>query len=223
MNATRRASTLMFVASIALVAGCGGGTAHPAAATNPTTASTSPTTTAVSNSNPTPTTVPATVATKHSHCAAADVALDYHGRANRNGIGFATITIRDPAGRACLLVGPVTVSGTNASGAVVTNTLIYPIGAAIVLSANTGPVAPGSLLRPGMAVALLPLAADYRNDPLNPSLPCGRQRVVPTSWRLAFPNGTRTVSNASPGSAVSALPTCRGALEPAAPVVAESS
>jgi hypothetical protein len=163
---------------------------------------------------------------KYPLCAVGQLTLDYYGKIALRGNDFALIRIRNVATQRCTLTGPILVTGINSGGGADTPTLTYPITNLIVLSPNALRVAVTGGPPPGEVVADLSLAADSRRDPSSSNGLCNRHGVTPSSWRLTFPTGTRTVANTAstptPGTSGStSLATCRGQLNPSTPVSPE--
>jgi hypothetical protein len=174
---------------------------------------------------PTTKTPPATPA-RYPSCTAGQLTLDYYGKTTHHGNDFALIRIRDAAIQPCALTGPIAVVGIGSGGATDTPTLTYTVTNGIVLTPNAARVSVTGPPPPGEVVADLSLAADYRDDPSSANGLCNRQGVTPSSWRLTFPDGPRTVANTAltptPGTTGSSgLATCRGQLNPSGPVTRE--
>lgn len=154
-------------------------------------------------------------------CAGGALAIDFHGGGEGTGNDFATIVIRNTGSVVCQLNGPVLLAGRDTSGAVDTQVLRYSTAPGLVLTGNTQPVAEGQEVPPGIGV--LTLVAEYRDDPTSPNGLCVAHRVVPTSWRITWADGTTTaVANHDPHQAVrlgeSQFLTCRGLLGTAEPI-----
>lgn len=157
-------------------------------------------------------------------CANSQLALDYFGGGASAGNDFGTIEMRDVSARPCMLVGPITVTGLDRNGHPDTQTITYAVDQSLILTASAATRVGGQPVPPGETVADLMLAAEYRDDPTSPDGLCSQHQVVPATWRLVFPDGTRTVANASAGPAYpgfSSLVTCKGQLDTPEPVSAQ--
>ncbi len=135
-------------------------------------------------------------------CRPAQLALSYLGGGAGAGNDFGTVLIRDTSARRCTLVGPVLATGLSRSGRAVTRTVRMNVRGTAVLSPVAGPVrwlAAGTMAgtRPGELTGLVTLAAEYRDGPANvDNGDCEPLWVIPATWRIALPDGTRTVANA---------------------------
>ena len=219
-----RSRALPMLVVAVLAAGCG-----TTSSSSSSTTVTAPVTATSATTRPslTPTTNAATATTvKFASCAVGQLALDYYGKTTRRGNDFALIRMRNVATQRCTFTGPIEVTGIDSAGGADTSTLAYSVTSPFVLSPNAVRVSVTGPPPPGEVVADLSLAADYRDDPSSPNALCNRHGVTPSSWRLTFPDGTRTVANLAltptPGSSGSSgLATCRGQLNPSTPVKPE--
>lgn len=173
------------------------------------------------SSTPTPTATSTAVA---AACRLSQLGLRYLGGGAGAGNDFGTIVIRDIAARPCRLTGPVVLHGVDANGNADTQSVSYTVDRGLVLSPNAPPDA-GYQPPPGVVVAVLQVAASYRDDPTSPNGLCIQHTVVPASWVLRFPAGLRAVPNTSsdtgyPGFA--SLRTCRGQLDLPTPITADA-
>jgi hypothetical protein len=221
-----RPQTVLALTFLLLAAGCASSSSSSAVTTSTVTVAavtTSPTTRP--SPKPTTETPPATPA-RYPSCTVSQLTLDYYGRTTHHGNDFALIRIRDTAIQPCALTGPVGVVGIGSGGSTDTPTLMYAVMNGIVLTPNAARVSVTGPPPRGEVVADLTLAADYRDDPSSAGGLCNRQGVTPSSWRLTFPDGPRMVANTAlipnPGTTgLSGLATCRGQLNPSAPVTRE--
>lgn len=218
---------MLLLLAVVLAAGCSSTSNGSSSSTTSTAAATEPTTTTTKAPGPKPTTkTPPATPVRYPSCTVNQLALDYYGRSNRHGNDFATIRIRDNGNQPCTLTGPIVVTGLNGGGGTDTPTLTYPVTSGIVLTANAVRVSVAGPPPPGEVVADVSLSAQYRVDTSAANRLCNGLGVTPSSWRLTFPGGTRTVANTAlvptPGTTGSSgLLTCRGQLNPSAPVTRE--
>lgn len=153
-------------------------------------------------------------------CSGDALASDFHSGEEGSGNDFATIIIRNTGTKRCQLKAPVVLVGLDGAGAVDTQVLRYSTVPGLVLTATAQPVPEGQEVSPGIGVLML--AAEYRDDATSPNGLCDAHRVVPTSWRLTWPDGTTTtVGNRDPHPVLpddGQLLTCRGQLDKAQPI-----
>jgi len=164
-------------------------------------------------------------------CATRQLALSFIGGGAGAGNDFGTLVVRDTAARPCTLSGPLLVTGLGVSGRADTTTTRLPVSGVTVLSPDAGPitshVSGASTISgawPGELAGLVSLVAEYRDSAATSNGLCAPLWVIPTTWRVTFPDGgALLVSNADPGDPVKLTPsggfvTCRGqlgALQPA--------
>ena len=163
---------------------------------------------------PVPPTTPTPTATP---CNGTALVVDFHSGGAATGNDFAAIIIRNTGTTPCQLQAPVGLVGLDGVGAVDTQTLRYSTAPGLVLLASAQPVPEGQDISPGIGVLML--AAEYRDDATSPNGLCDAHRVVPTSWRLTWADGTATtVANRDLHPVLSddtQLLTCRGELDTA--------
>ena len=155
-------------------------------------------------------------------CRVSQLALSFLGGGAGAGNDFATLVVRDRSDRACMLAGPIRVTGLNAAGRNVTDTIGFPVAGAAVLSPHAGPITRTKRLgrlagmAPGELAAALHLIAEYRDGPAKVDRGlCNPLWAVPATWRVVFPGGSSlAVANAdryNPGLVPSGgFVTCRG-------------
>ena len=135
-------------------------------------------------------------------CTAAQLAMSYRDGGLGAGSDFGGIAIRDVSAAACQLAGPVSVTGLDASGRPVTETVAARFASPGVLSPH-GPIVPDhDTPPPGDLEYWMPLGAEYR-DGDTPSGLCPRQ-LTPAAWRVTLAAGGFTVRGS--------LITCEGRL-----------
>jgi len=163
-------------------------------------------------------------------CRARQLGFAYVGSAAGAGNDFGSIVVWDKSGTACALPGPVRVTGLDRAGHLVTDRQKLGVSGADVLAAHgTGPLwsaRRGTYYRPDDTVAVIVLAAEYRDDPAGPGGLCTGHQVEAAAWRVTLASGVvRLVANSDQhGPGVRTLPanhgllTCRGELDRASPV-----
>jgi hypothetical protein len=172
--------------------------------------------------NPSPQVIPTVPV---ADCEFGDLAFDFYVGGAGTGNDFATIRIRDVGAQPCMYQDPVDLVGTDARGNVVTQSLHYAGGTAIFLSAHTARIPDNAEypFPPGVAVADVLIAAEYRDGPA----PDGRCHtpVIPAFFRLTLTGGTQTLANVSRGvpQAVTqnGFVTCNGQLDTPSPISPE--
>jgi hypothetical protein len=165
-----------------------------------------------------------TAAHREPACVIGSIAAEYYGGGAGAGNDFGSIDIRDVGAQPCLLQGPVKVVGTDAAGHPVTQAITYPVAPALVLSPHGNAIPVGGTVPLGEVVAVVQIAAEYRDDSSSPDGLCTEHQIVPALWQLIFSDGVEVVMNASddPGyPAFSSLVTCRGELDAPTTVAAE--
>jgi hypothetical protein len=168
---------------------------------------------------PAPTQVPA--------CRASQLSLTYLTGQPVGGHDFGIIAIWDKSAAGCSLAGPVLLTGLSQAGHPVTQDLTYEVSAPGTLTAHGLRPQEGMQMGQGERAAPLIVAAEYSHGPRAGSKTCARP-VEPATWRLMTPSGeTLAVANADPHATARAarglpadhgLLTCRGRLDPPAPV-----
>lgn len=145
----------------------------------------------------------APVARTSAPCKAGQLALSYRGGEPATGNDFGTLLVRDRSGRACTLPGQLRVTGLNAAGRPVTNTVRFRL----------------DRVHSGELVGELGLQAEYRDGPATVDNGfCMPLWVIPAIWRVRLPDGHAiTVPNADPSNSFKLAPsgglvTCRGKL-----------
>jgi hypothetical protein len=154
-------------------------------------------------------------------CRTSQLTLNYDGGGPAVGNDFGTIIIRDTSAKACLLLGPITVVGSDTANHLVTRSLRYPVARGLVLSPEAGRIALGASPPTGEIVAAVTLGAEYRDGPYPPADLCTRHQVIPAEWHITLPDGSALVPNASRDPhypAFSSLITCQGELNTPSPV-----
>jgi hypothetical protein len=154
-------------------------------------------------------------------CGIGQLALDYEGGGAGAGNDFGGVRIRDIGDEPCELVGPIRIVGVNRAGKPVTTRLTYTVKPNLTLSPRAAVVPPGQTPLLPEITALLGLSAEYRDLGTAADGLCANNQIVPASWQLSFPDGTRTVANSSndagyPG--FSSLLTCEGELNTPEPI-----
>jgi hypothetical protein len=223
-----RSPVLQSLAAVVVAVGCTSNTGGSSSTTTTTTTVAARVTSApATRPSAAPTTkAPVAKSATHPLCTVGQLTLDYYGKITLHGTDFALVRIRNVATQRCTLTGPILITGIDSSGGTDTSTLTYLITNPIVLSPNALRVAVTGGPPPGEVVADLSLAADPRRDPSSSNGLCNRHGVTPSSWRLTFPSGTRTVANTAPTptpgtSGSTSLATCHGQLSPSTPVTPE--
>jgi hypothetical protein len=158
-------------------------------------------------------------------CTTRQLALSYLGGQPATGNDFGTLLVRDRSRRACALPGPLRVTGLDAAGLPVTDTVRFPLDGNTVLSADAGPITrrPGSGRLDGISreelVGMVGLQAEYRDGPATVGNGlCMPLWVIPAIWRVMLPDGHAiTTPNADPANSFKLAPsgglvTCRGKL-----------
>jgi hypothetical protein len=124
-------------------------------------------------------------------CPAVDLALIYDGFQGATGNYVGDITIWDVSSRYCRLKGPMELVGTDASGRLVTRSIDYAVQPGMVLSPGAHPVGVGPAPPVGELVAGLSFST-----PTAANCPGAATGTIPARWRLSFPQGAVTVTNA---------------------------
>jgi hypothetical protein len=152
-------------------------------------------------------------------CAASQLAVSYHAGGFATGNDFGAIIFRDIGAAPCRLVGLVRVTGLDAAGRAVTNTVASRFADPGMLSPHAPPIPATAGLPPGELVYRGILTAEYRDSPSTGGL-CNPRWVIPASWRIVFSGeATFLVRNADPHfggpSRSGGLITCQGSLRAA--------
>ena len=147
-----------------------------------------------------------------SPCVAADLALVYGGQQGATGNLVGNISMWDISHQYCLVVGPLGLVGTDASGRAVTRALVYHVSPGMVLSPGAHPRGPGSVLPIDELVAGLAFATPTAANCLSAGT-----GTRPARWRLSLPGGDVTVANAG-GLNGAFIVDCNGSLGPFGPV-----
>ena len=155
-------------------------------------------------------------------CRTAVLALDYYSGGPATGNDGGIIRVRNTGTSPCELRGPVKLIGSDSGGVPDTQSLTYDVVAHLVLTAQAARVPVGQSPPAGEVVALIELAAEYRDDPTAPNGLCSANRVIPAQWHLVFADAAvRRAPNVGgdPGyPEFASLITCRGQLGIAQPI-----
>lgn len=170
----------------------------------------------------------ADVTVKPPSCRASQLQASYLGSMPGAGNDLGTIVLRDAARRSCRLTGPISITGLDAAGHVVTTTITYRQVGQLRENGASPARENGAMLRKGL-VASIPVWAEYRDDPASANGLCTGHQVEPATWRITLPSGTSLrTRNADPAGNGNLTPdngllTCRGQLNRARPVVIAKS
>jgi hypothetical protein len=163
-------------------------------------------------------------------CRPRQLGFAYVGSEAGAGNDFGSIVVWDKSGTACALTGPVRVTGLDRAGHRVTERQSLGVSGTLVLVAHgTGPLwsdRRGTYYRRHDTVAVIALAAEYRDDPAGSDGLCTGHQVEAATWRVTLASGAvRLVANSyQHGPDVRTLPanhgllTCRGELDRASPI-----
>jgi hypothetical protein len=151
-------------------------------------------------------------------CQVRQLRLTYRGGGAGAGNDFGQIMFRDVGATPCRLAGRLELTGVDAAGHPVTNTVTGMVAAPGVLGPHTAPVRDLAAAPPGAMIYAWLLTAEYRDDAATPNGLCAAH-VTPVDWRVRLPGGSIVVTpNADRGSAFrllgpsGGLVTCRGRL-----------
>jgi len=163
-------------------------------------------------------------------CRTRQLGFAYTGSAAGACNDFGSIVVWDKSGTACALPGPVRVTGLNRAGHRVTERQKLGVSGTDVLAAHgSGPLwsaRRGTYYRRDDTVAVVVLAAEYRDDPAGPDGLCTGHQIEAATWRVTLASAAvGLVTNSyQHGPSVRTLPanhgllTCRGELDRPTPV-----
>jgi hypothetical protein len=159
-------------------------------------------------------------------CTVRQLRLVYLGGGPNGGHEAGSIEVSDRSGRPCRLAGPVRITGLNAAGRAVTETVTSKVIAPSVLGPRVR-VRRDQLPSSGTLADEVDLTAKIRYRPAQPVpvRPCAAHRqVVPARWKVTLPDGRSVeIANSDPGNPQKLVKsggfvTCRGRFSLVRPV-----
>jgi hypothetical protein len=142
-------------------------------------------------------------------CTSAQVAVDLQGVQHGTGENFTNVQLRDTSPSACTLTAVVSITGLDAAGGSVTNTVTSVLAPNFVLTGDASPrTAPGDI--DGETTGDLLLSADVRDGP-DADGSCAHHLVAPATWSIVIEGTPRVLPNGD-GTPETVFSACQGNL-----------